>query len=47
MQGKTPFLDTKGLVFLTILAGAAILVPIFFLAIMRPVSVFGWKCFCR
>ena len=32
MQGKTPFLDTKGLVFLSILAGAAILVPIFFLA---------------
>jgi len=32
MQGKTPFLDTKGLVFLAILAAAAVLVPIFFLA---------------
>ncbi len=32
MQGKTPFLDTKGLVFLAVLAAAAILVPIFFLA---------------
>ena len=32
MQGKTSFLDTKGLVFLGILTAAAILVPIFFLA---------------
>ena len=32
MQGKTPFLDTRGLVFLGILAAAAVLVPIFFLA---------------
>jgi len=32
MQGKTPFLDTKGLVFLAILAAAAVLVPILFLA---------------
>jgi len=32
MQGKTPFLDTKGLVFLSILAAAAVLVPILFLA---------------
>ena len=32
MQGKTPLLDTKGLVFLAILAAAAILVPILFLA---------------
>ena len=32
MQGKTPFLDTKGLVFLGILAAAAVLVPILFLA---------------
>ena len=32
MQGKTPFLDTKGLVFLVVLAAAAVLVPILFLA---------------
>ena len=32
MQGKTPFLYTKGLVFLAILAAAAVLVPILFLA---------------
>ena len=32
MQGKTPFLDAKGLVFLTVLAAAAVLVPILFLA---------------
>ena len=32
MQGKTPFLDTKGLVFLAILAAAAVLVPLLFLA---------------
>ena len=32
MQGKTPFLDTKGLVFLAILAAASVLVPILFLA---------------
>ena len=32
MQGKTPFLDTKGLVFLGLLAAAAVLVPILFLA---------------
>ena len=32
MQGKTPFLDTKGLVFLAVLAAAAVLVPILFLA---------------
>ena len=32
MQGKTPFIDTKGLVFLAILAAAAIIVPILFLA---------------
>ena len=32
MQGRTPFLDTKGLVFLAILAAAAVLVPILFLA---------------
>ncbi len=32
MQGKTPFLDTKGLVFLGILAAAAIIVPILLLA---------------
>jgi urea transport system permease protein len=32
MQGKTPFLDARGRVFLVILAAAAVLVPIFFLA---------------
>jgi urea transport system permease protein len=32
MQGKTHFLDTKGLVFLGLLAAAAVLVPILFLA---------------
>ena len=32
MQGKTPFLDMKGMVFLGLLAAAALLVPIFFLA---------------
>ena len=32
MQGKTPFLDTKGRVFLGILAAAAVLVPLLFLA---------------
>ena len=32
MQGKTPFLDLKGLVFLGLLAAAALLVPVFFLA---------------
>ena len=32
MQGKTRFLDTKGMVFLGLLAAAALLVPIFFLA---------------
>jgi urea transport system permease protein len=32
MQGKTPFLDTRGLVFLSILAAAALLVPILVLA---------------
>jgi urea transport system permease protein len=32
MQSKTPFLDLKGLVFLGLLAAAALLVPVFFLA---------------
>ncbi len=32
MQDKTPLLDTKGLVFLVVLAAAAVLVPILFLA---------------
>ena len=44
MQGKTPFLDAKGLVFLTVLAAAAVLVPILFLATHRvsASAAAGW-----